>query len=138
MSLFSRRSLGIVNFLAATAMLTGAASTFAQAQAPFNAKALQQARIGDLPTGKWDMKATMLEIQPGGEVPFHTHKGPGLRYVVEGAITINWKEGNTQTYTAGSTYFEGSGANHPAGNFAARNDGTTVCRVVIIELVPQD
>ena len=62
------------------------------------------------------MKATKLEIQPGGEVPFHMHKGPGLRYVVEVAITIKWKEGNAQTYAAGSTYFEGSGANHRDGN----------------------
>ena len=137
MSLFTRRSLGIVS-LVAPAVLFGAASTFAQTPAPFSAKTLQQARFGDLPTGKWDMKATMLEIQPGGEVPFHVHKGPGLRYVVEGAITINWKEGNTQTYAAGSTYFEGGGANHPAGTFAARNDGKTPCRVVIIELVPQE
>ncbi len=80
----------------------------------------------------------MLVIEPGGEIPFHVHKGPGLRYVVEGAITITWKEGKSETFKAGSTYFEGAGANHPAGNISARNDGSTPCRVVIVELVPQE
>ncbi len=84
------------------------------------------------------MKATMLVMEPGSEVPFHVHKGPGLRYVLEGAITINWKDGKTQTFKAGSTYFEGRGANHPAGTISARNDGQEPCRVLIVELVPQE
>ena len=55
-----------------------------------------------------------------------------------GAITINWKEGKAQTFSAGSTYFEGLGANHRAGSFAARNTGNAPTSVVIIELVPQE
>lgn len=112
---------------------------WAQAPAPkkFSATTMQQVALGDL-AGKWSMKSTMLAIEPGGEIPFHVHKGPGLRYVVEGAITINWKDGKSETFSAGSTYFEGAGENHPAGNISARNDGSTPCRVVIVELVPQE
>jgi quercetin dioxygenase-like cupin family protein len=88
-------------------------------------------------SGKWDMNATMLVLEPGGEIPFHVHKGPGLRYVLEGAITINSKEGKTQTFEAGSTYFEGPGENHPSGTISARNEGKGPCRVVIVELVPR-
>ncbi len=137
MSIFNRRKLVVASVMAMIAML-GAGPSLAQTPTPFNAKTLQQTALGELPTGKWDMKATILTIEPGGEVPFHVHKGPGLRYVLEGAITINWKEGNTQTYVAGSTYFEGGGANHPPGNFAAKNNGNAPCRVLIIELVPQE
>jgi len=80
----------------------------------------------------------MLVIEPGGEVPFHVHKGPGLRYVLDGAITINWKGGNTEAFKAGATYFEGAGENHPSGNFSAKNNGSESCRVVIVELVPEE
>ncbi|MFD2273927.1 cupin domain-containing protein [Undibacterium arcticum] len=103
----------------------------------FIANTLQEVAVGELPPGKWNMKATMLVIEPGGEIPFHVHTGPGLRYVLEGAITINWKAGKTQTFEAGSTYFEGPGENHPAGTMSARNGGQGPCRVVIVELVPQ-
>jgi quercetin dioxygenase-like cupin family protein len=103
---------------------------------PFSATMMREVALGDLP-GKWSMKSTMLVIEPGGEIPFHVHKGPGLRYVIEGAITINWKEGKSETFSAGSTYFEGPGANHPAGTMSATNGGSTPCRVVIVELVPQ-
>lgn len=115
----------------------GSGLSLAQAQPPqkITANMLKQVPIGALP-GKWDMKATMLVLEPGGEIPSHVHKGPGLRYVLEGAITINWKEGKTQTFEAGSTYFEGPGENHPAGTMSARNSGQGPCRVLIVELIP--
>jgi quercetin dioxygenase-like cupin family protein len=118
----------------------GSGPSVAQTPAPkkITANTLQQESLGELPPGKWNMKSTMLVMEPGSEVPFHVHKGPGLRYVLEGAITINWKDGKIQTFKAGSTYFEGPGANHPAGTMAARNDGQGPCRVLIVELVPQE
>jgi quercetin dioxygenase-like cupin family protein len=132
------RKLEAVGAIAAVAIF-GSGLSAAQTQAPkkITANTLQQVSVGALP-GKWDMKATMLIIEPGGEIPFHVHKGPGLRHVLEGAITINWKEGKTQTFEAGSTYFEGPGENHPAGTMSARNGGQGPCRVVIVELVPHE
>lgn len=134
------RKLVVVSVVATIAIL-GSGPSVAQTPVPpkkFTANTLQQVSVGELPPGKWNMKATMLVIEAGGEIPFHMHKGPGLRYVLEGAITINWKEGKTQTFEAGSTYFEGRGENHPAGTISARNDGQGPCRVVIVELVPQE
>jgi quercetin dioxygenase-like cupin family protein len=80
----------------------------------------------------------MVTIEPAGEIPAHVHKGPGLRYVVEGEITINWKDGKSETFKTGSTYFEGAGENHPAGNFSARNNGKQPSKVVVVELDPQE
>lgn len=139
MFISSIRKLTVVSLVTAVAIL-GAEPSAAQTSVPkkFSAEKLQQVPINELPAGKWSMKATMLTIEPGGEIPFHVHKGPGLRYVLEGAITINWKEGRTQTFEAGSTYFEGPGENHPAGTISARNGGSGPCRVVIVELVPQE
>jgi quercetin dioxygenase-like cupin family protein len=120
--------------------LLGTAPSTAQTSAPksFSVTTLQQVALGELPPGKWNMKAIMVAIEPGGQIPSHVHKGPGLRYVLEGAITIKWKDGKSQIFKAGSTYFEGAGENHPAGDVSARNDGAGPCRVVIVELVPQE
>ncbi len=136
---FKLRKLVLASVVATMAIL-GSGPSVAQTPAPkkFTANTLQQVSVGELSPGKWNMKATMLVIEPGGEIPSHVHKGPGLRYVLEGAITIKWKEGKTQTFEAGSTYFEGRGENHPAGTISARNDGQGRCRVVIVELVPQE
>jgi quercetin dioxygenase-like cupin family protein len=133
------QTLVAVSFVAAIAAL-GSWQVMAQQPGPpkYTMETLQEVPLGELPPGKWSMKATMLVIEPGGKIPFHVHKGAGLRYVLEGAITITWKEGKTQTFAAGTTYFEGKGENHPAGTISARNDGKVPCRVVIIELAPED
>ena len=132
--------LAAISLVAAMAVLGSGPSMAQQQPGPpkYEMDTLQEVPLGELPPGKWDMKAIMLVIEPGGKIPFHVHKGPGLRYVLEGAITITWKKGKTQTFAAGSTYFEGRGENHPAGTISARNDGKVPCRVVIIELVPQE
>ena len=81
----------------------------------YKASVLEQVDLGELPAGQRVMRMTIGELQPGAEIGPHTHKGPGLRYVLEGAITIAWKDDRgTQTFKAGSTYFEGAGDNpHP-------------------------
>jgi hypothetical protein len=41
------------------------------------------------------------------QIPPHTHKGPGLRYVLDGAISVVWKDRGGQTFNAGSTISRG-------------------------------
>jgi hypothetical protein len=48
-----------------------------------------------------------------GADSFSRTSGTGIRYVLEGAITINWKEGKTESFEAGSTYFEGQARTIP-------------------------
>ena len=76
----------------------------------FKGTVLDQVSLGSLP-GEHTMKMTLLEMEPGAAIPEHTHKGPGMRYVLEGAITIAWKDGKTETFKAGSSYFEAPGSN---------------------------
>ena len=99
---------------------------------------ITQVEIGDIKPGKYAMKATITTIQPLGKVPFHLHKYNGLRYLLEGSLTIRWKDGQLQTYSAGSTYYEGPGANHPEGVVAKSNPNDSVAKVLIVELVPLD
>ncbi len=104
----------------------------------FRNDVITQVEIGDMKSGKYAMKATITTIQPLGKVPFHLHKYNGLRYLLEGSLTIRWKDGQLQTYSAGSTYYEGPGANHPEGVVAKSNPNDSVAKVLIIELVPLD
>jgi quercetin dioxygenase-like cupin family protein len=99
---------------------------------------LEQVDLGNLPAGGRAMKMTLLELQPGAEIPRHTHKGPGLRYVLDGAISIAWKDRGIQTFKAGSTYFEGAGENHPPTEMSAKNAAEGVTRVLIVELLPKE
>jgi quercetin dioxygenase-like cupin family protein len=113
--------------------------SFSKAQeARFKAAVLEQVDLGHVPAGDRVMKLTLLELQPGAEIPPHTHKGPGLRYVLDGAISIAWKDRGTEVFKAGSTYFEGAGENHPPGQMSAKNAAEGVTRVVIVELLPKE
>jgi quercetin dioxygenase-like cupin family protein len=86
------------------AMCPVGVASFADAEdMKFKASMLEQVDLGDVPAGQRVMRLTLLELQPGAEIPPHTHKGPGLRYVVDGAITVAWKDRGTQTFKAGST-----------------------------------
>lgn len=104
----------------------------------FKGTVLEQVDLGNLPSGGRAMKMTLLELQPGAEIPAHTHKVPGLRYVLDGAISIAWKDRGMQTYKAGSTYFEGAGENHPPSEMSAKNAAEGVTRVLIVELLPKE
>jgi quercetin dioxygenase-like cupin family protein len=113
--------------------------SFSEAQeARFKAAVLEQVDLGHVPAGDRVMKLTLLELQPGAEIPPHTHKGPGLRYVLDGAISIAWKDRGTEVFKAGSTYFEGAGENHPPSQMSAKNAAEGVTRVVIVELLPKE
>jgi quercetin dioxygenase-like cupin family protein len=126
-----RRGAALIVFL-----LLGSIPAAKSDDAKFKGTVLDEESLGSLP-GEYIMKMTLLEMEPGAAIPEHTHKGPGMRYVLEGAIAIAWKNGKTETFKAGSTYFEAPGSNHPIDQMSARYavDGRT--RVLIFELLPK-
>jgi hypothetical protein len=63
---------------------------------------------------------------------------PGQRQWLEGAITIAWKNGKTETFKEGSSYFEAPNSNHPIGQMSARNAADGRTRVLIFELLPKE
>ncbi len=124
--------------VAAQIMLLVAWSTqlTAQEKPKFRGDVLTQFDIGSIDAGRYQLKATLFSMEPGAEAPYHIHKGPGIRYVLEGAITVSWKDKGSNTFGAGSTYTEGPGENHPPGVIAARNLTSVTTKVLIIELLP--
>ena len=103
----------------------------------FKGTVLDEVSLGTLP-GEHTMKMTLLEMEPGAAIPEHTHKGPGMRYVLEGAIAIAWKNGKTETFKSGSSYFEAPNSSHPIGQMSARNAADGRTRVLVFELLPTE
>jgi len=135
-----RKSPRVVAASAMALMLlaTGQSTPITAQEKPFRSDVITQVNIGNMKSGKYTMKATITTIQPRAKIPFHIHKYNGLRYILDGSLSISWKDGRFQTYSAGSTYFEGPGANHPDTDMAASNPTDSVTKVLIVELVPLD
>lgn len=121
--------------VAAGLMLAGAGTVGAQSK-DFSAEVMQEESVGTL-EGDRKIRMVMFTMQPGAEVPEHTHGGPGLRYVLDGAVAISWTDGTEKTFRAGETYYEAAGANHPAGEMSAHNPTGEVTRVLIFEALPE-
>ncbi len=123
--------------VAAQIMLLIAWSTqlIAQEKPKIRGDVLTQFDIGSIDAGRYELKTTLFSMEPGSMAPYHIHKGPGVRYVLEGAITIHWKDKGANTFGAGSTYTEGPGENHPPGVISARNLTSVTTKVLIVELL---
>ena len=118
--------------------LFGGFASSAEDVPQFRSDVIMQAPVGKAESRNYALRATITTMQPFAQIPPHVHEFGGIRYVLEGAITINWKDGGTQTFAQGSTYFEGPGQNHPPGVMAASNPTDKVTRILIIEWVPVD
>lgn len=57
------------------------------------------------PATDWLMRHDRVDFAPGGIAYRHTHPGPGIRWLLFGAITID-SEGETTTYGPGEPWFE--------------------------------
>jgi quercetin dioxygenase-like cupin family protein len=103
---------------------------------PFRSDVIMQAALGQVESGKYALRVSFTTMEPHSQIPPHVHQFGGVRYVLEGAITINWKDGGTQTFGQGSTYFEGPGQNHPPGVMAASNPTDKTTKILLVEWVP--
>lgn len=79
------------------------------------------------------LRARELEISPGGIVAVHRHDGrPGVAYIVSGQMTEHRVgEKGPVVKKAGDTAFEMTGTVH-----WWKNEGTTVARIVVVDIVP--
>lgn len=97
---------------------------------------LQDVALGELNMKNPRMRARKFTMPAGFKSPTHRHDGPGIRYVLEGEITIYWKDGTKKTYGPGDSYFEGPGENHPPHDMSAANEGDTPVTVLVVDLLP--
>jgi len=82
--------------------------------------------------GKVDMRASEIEIDPGGGLKEHYHFGPGIRQVLAGQLTlVDSETGTEQTVRAGEFFYESGARRH-----IAVNRGKEPVKEVVVELVP--
>jgi quercetin dioxygenase-like cupin family protein len=105
--------------LATTAMLAMAVSSLIWTQPVFSAAAPTVVRKvlmqQDVPNGA-QLAVVSVEIPVGGREGRHTHTGPLIVYVQEGALTLDYEGKPTVTYKVGETFFVEAGKIHEGIN----------------------
>lgn len=81
--------------------------------------------------GASDIRTKMLRVTfPAGfKTPWHTHRGPGPRYVIKGSLKIT-EQGKSTIYNTGEVFWESGQL------MSAENVGSGEAQVVIFELTP--
>lgn len=118
------KSLYLITFFLAA--MIGSATQAEQSMPP--KKLLLEKKV-ELPAKELMAKMVRVIFPEGYKTPWHTHKGPGPRYVVKGKLKIV-EGGETNVYSTGDVFWE-SGI-----RMSAENIGEGEAEVVIFELAP--
>lgn len=82
--------------------------------------------------GKVDLRATEVELQPGGTIKDHYHFGPGIRRVLAGELTLIYADTKKEQVVRAGEYFYEPGD----VNMWAANRGSAPVTWLVVELVP--
>ncbi len=82
--------------------------------------------------GKLDLRATEMEIEPGGGVKDHYHFGPGIRRMLSGELTLIYVDTKKEQVVRAGEYFYEPGD----VNINGVNRGKEPAKLLVIELVP--
>lgn len=70
-----------------------------------------------------------VAFPPAFKTPWHTHEGPGPRYVVKGTLKVV-EHGKASTYTASEVFWESGEL------MSVENVGDDAAELIIFELAP--
>ncbi|MEC4815731.1 MAG: cupin domain-containing protein [Scytonema sp. PMC 1069.18] len=81
------------------------------------------------------MKAVLIEYQPGGSIPAHTHPDSSFIYatVLEGAIRSKVNDDPEQVYYAGESFVELPGAHHGVSTNVSETEPARLLAVFVID-----
>jgi len=82
--------------------------------------------------GKVDLRATEVELQPGGTVKDHYHYGPGIRRMLAGELTLMYADTKKEQVVRAGEYFYEPGD----VDIWAVNRGSVAATWLAVELVP--
>ena len=83
----------------------------------------------ELPGNNVNAKVIRVTFPPAFKTPWHTHEGPGPRYVVKGKLKVV-EGGKTNTYSVGDVFWE-------SGHLmSVENMGEDAAELIIFELAP--
>ncbi len=83
----------------------------------------------ELTSSSINTKTIRVSFPVGFKTPWHTHEGPGPRYVVKGKLQVV-EDGKTNTYSSGDVFWE------TGRLMSVENIGKDVAELIIFELTP--
>ncbi|MGZ8225542.1 MAG: cupin domain-containing protein [Methylococcaceae bacterium] len=119
-------SLFLIPFVVLT--LSNAPIVSAQEKPGLNRTILLENQV-ELPSKHINSKMIRVIFPPAFKTPWHTHEGPGPRYVVKGALKVT-EGGKTNTYSVGEVFWESGQL------MAVENVGEETAELIIFELAP--
>lgn len=112
----------------ATLLLISAQIVSAQDKPTLNRAVLLENKV-ELPSNNIKAKIIRVTFPVAFKTPWHTHEGPGPRYVVKGKLKVV-EGGKTNTYSVGDVFWE-------SGNLMfVENIGEASAELIIFELAP--
>lgn len=83
----------------------------------------------ELPSKSVNAKVIRVTFPPAFKTPWHTHEGPGPRYVVKGKLKVT-EDGKVNTYGIGEVFWESGKL------MQVENVGKETAELIIFEMVP--
>jgi quercetin dioxygenase-like cupin family protein len=98
------KSAGLVLVSLTAVLLINIKTISAQEKPTLNRTLLLENKV-ELPSNNVNAKVIRVTFPPAFKTPWHTHEGPGPRYVVKGKLKV--VEGDkTNTYSVGDVFWE--------------------------------
>ena len=109
-------------------LLINITTVSAQEKPTLNRTLLLENKV-ELPSNNVNAKVIRVTFPPAFKTPWHTHEGPGPRYVVKGKLKVI-EGGKTNIYAVGDVFWE-------SGNLmSVENMGEAPAELIIFELAP--
>ena len=122
------KSAGFILVTLTTIFLFNIKIVSAQEKPTLNRTILLENKV-ELPSKSINAKVIRVTFPPAFKTPWHTHQGPGPRYVVKGKLKVV-EGGKTNTYTVGDVFWE-------SGHLmSVENMGEDSAELIIFELAP--
>ena len=123
------QSAGLVLVWLSSLLFINIKTVSAQENPTFDRTILLENKV-ELPSNNVNAKVIRVIFPPAFKTPWHTHEGPGPRYVVKGKLKVV-EDGKTNTYAVGDVFWE-------TGHLmSVENIGEDSAELIIFELVSE-
>lgn len=122
------KSTGFILATLTALFLGNVQAVSAQEKTSLNRTVLLEKKL-ELPSPNINTKMIRVAFPPAFKTPWHTHEGPGPRYVVKGTLKVV-EGGKANTYSAGEVFWE------TGELMSVENVGDDTAELIIFELAP--
>ncbi|MGZ4981719.1 MAG: cupin domain-containing protein [Methylobacter sp.] len=124
----SIKSTGFILATLTTLCLNSIQAVSAQEKTSLNRTVLLEKKL-EFSSPNVNTKMIRVAFPPAFKTPWHTHEGPGPRYVVKGTLKVV-EDGKANTYSAGEVFWE------TGELMSVENVGDDAAEIIIFELTP--